>query len=188
MNYKLYNVKYNLKENYSIICSQINTSIFIYLGFDFFKELIKKKILYIYNIKSKKKISAIITVVEFKNYKTINKETFYYLIKNPIILIKSIIYLIKSLNKKINFNINKKYLYLLHLVIFKKEFSNVTIKNKDLIINRFYKKILKKHKANTIFLNFKKDNYKANKYYKRNNFHIFYKTKGLIYLKKKFNI
>ena len=80
------------------------------------------------------------------------------------------------------------YLYLLHLVIFKKEFSNVTIKNKDLIINRFYKKILKKHKANTIFLNFKKDNYKANKYYKRNNFHIFYKTKGLIYLKKKFNI
>ena len=55
MNYKLYNVKYNLKENYSIICSQIDTSIFIYLGFDFFKELIKKKILYIYNIKSKKK-------------------------------------------------------------------------------------------------------------------------------------
>ena len=187
MDYILTKEVNNLKEIYKIICTQIKSSIFIYLGFNFFKRMVLDNIIHIYTIKKYKKISAVVTVIEFKNYKLINKKIFYYLINNPLIFIKSFGFLLISLKKKSNLHINKNYLHLLHLIIFKKKFLNITIKKKDLILNEFYKKILKTYKAKYFFLCFEKNNIKAYKYYKRNNFIIFKKNKDIVYLKKFFN-
>ena len=61
-------------------------------------------------------------------------------------------------------------------------------KEKDKIINNFYKKILKKNKSNTFFLCFEKANSKAYRYYLRNKFKLFYKIGNLLYFKKKYKI
>ena len=113
MNYKLTKVKNNLKNNYKIICSQIKSSIFFYLGFNFFKKMVLDNIIHVYNVKNKSNISAIITVIEFKNYKLINSKIFFYLLSNPLILIKNIVFLIRSLKKNINLKIKVNYLHLL---------------------------------------------------------------------------
>ena len=73
----------------------------------------------------------------------------------------------------------------MHLIIFKNNFINISIKKKMLYLQNFIK-ILKNHKANHFFLCFEKDNFKAMKYYNRNNFRIFNKNSNIIYLKKKF--
>ena len=186
MNYKLVKTKKNLNKNYKIICDKISSSIFVFLGFKFFKELVLKNFIHIYNVQLKNKTAAIITVVEYKNYKLLSKKIFYQLIQNPFILIKNIFFLLKSLRKNSNLEINNNYLHLLHLIIFKNNFINISIKKKDALFTKFYKKILKNHKANHFFLCFEKDNFKAMKYYNRNNFRIFNKNSNIIYLKKKF--
>ena len=76
----------------------------------------------------------------------------------------------------------------MHLIIFKKEFINISLKKKDLIFSKFYKKILANHSSNFLFLCFEESNHKANKYYLRNKFKFLYKKKNIIYLKKKFKI
>ena len=53
MNYVIKKEKVNLKKNYEIICTQISTSIFSILGFNFFKKLIKDNTIHLYNIKKK---------------------------------------------------------------------------------------------------------------------------------------
>lgn len=186
MNYTLIKEKNNLKKIYRIICTKIKSSIFIYLGYNFFKKMVLNDIIHVYTIENNKKIASIITVIEFKNYKSINKKIIYHLIKNPIIILKNIGFLITSLKKKSNLNINKNYLHLLHLIIFKNEFYNISIKRKDSILNKFYKKILKTYKTNFFFLCFEKSNNKAYKYYKRNNFKIYNREKHTIFVKKKF--
>ena len=69
MNFKLIKTKKNLNKNYKIISNKITSSIFIYLGFNFFKKLVQNDIIHIYNVKLKNKIVVIITVVEYKHYK-----------------------------------------------------------------------------------------------------------------------
>ena len=187
MNYVIKKEKVNLKKNYEIICAQISTSIFSILGFNFFKKLIKDNTIHLYNIKKSGEICAIITVIKFSDYKLINKKIFFHLIKNPFILLQNIFFLIKSLNKNSDLSINKDYIHLLHLIIFSKKFKNISIKKKDLILNNFFKKILKIHKANYIFLCFEKNNSRALRYYRRNKFKIFHKNRNIIYLKKNFN-
>jgi hypothetical protein len=54
MTYQLIKTKKNIKQNYEIICSEITTSIFSHLGFDFFNHLVKNNIIHVYNIKKKK--------------------------------------------------------------------------------------------------------------------------------------
>ena len=186
MSYVIRKEKKNLKKNYEIICTQISTSIFSILGFNFFKKMIKNNIIHLYNIKKKGEICSIITVIKFNDYKSINKKIFFHLIKNPFILLQNIFYLIKSLNKNSDLNINKDYLHLLHLIIFSKKFKNISIKKKDVILNNFFKKILKIHKAEFIFLCFEKKNSRAMRYYRRNKFKIFNKNQDIIYLKKNF--
>lgn len=186
MAYQLIKTKKNLKNNYQIICNKITSSIFYYLGFEFFNEMVMNNIIHVYNIKKNRKITSVITVIDFKSYKIINKKIFFYLLKNPLILIKSFLFLLKSISKKFNLKTTNKYLHLLHLVIFKKDYLNISLKKKDLILSNFYSKILKKHNANIFFLCFEKKNQKAYKYYLRNKFTIFLKKGNLIYLKKKF--
>ena len=97
MAYQLIKTKKNIKQNYEIICNEITTSIFSYLGFDFFNDLVKNNIIHIYNIKKKGNISSIITVIDYKNYNRINKKIF--LLKKTNYTNMSFIYLIKSLTK-----------------------------------------------------------------------------------------
>jgi len=188
MTYQLIKTKKNIKQNYEIICSEITTSIFSHLGFDFFNHLVKNNIIHVYNIKKKRNISSIITVIDYKHYKRINEKIFFYLLSKPITLIKSFIFLLKSLSKKSNLKLNTKYLHLLHLIIFKKDFLDISIKKKDLLFDKFYKKILKEHNAKIFFLCFEKNNNPAYKYYSRNKFKSFYRKKDMIYLKKEFKI
>ena len=186
MTYVIKKEKINIKNNYKIICTKISSSIFLFLGFDFFKRLVQDNIIHLYNIKKKGDICAVITVIKYNDYKLINKKIFLYLIKHPLIIIQSLFLLINSLKKNSNLNINNKYMHLLHLVIFKKKFLNISLKKKDLILNKFYRKILKIHKASYFFLCFEKNNNKALRYYKRNKFKIFHTNKNIIYLKKNF--
>ena len=83
--------------------------------------------------------------------------------------------------------INNNYLHLLHLIILKNNFLNKSIKKKDALLAKFYKKILRNHKANQLFLCFEKNNLNAYRYYSRNKFKIFNKNTNIIYLKKKFD-
>ena len=76
MNYKLIKTKKNLNQNYKIICNKISSSIFVFLGFKFFKELVLKNFIHIYNVQLKNKTAAIITVVEYENYLQTNSKSF----------------------------------------------------------------------------------------------------------------
>ena len=187
MNFKLIKTKKNLNKNYKIISNKITSSIFIHLGFNFFKQMVQKNIIHLYNVKLKNKIVVIITVVEYKHYKILSKKIFYHLIQNPLIIIKNFFFLVESLKKNTNLKINKNYLHLLHLIILKNNFLNISIKKKDALLTKFYKKILKNHKANQLFLCFEKNNLKAYRYYSRNKFKIFNKNTNIVYLKKKFD-
>ena len=53
MSFRLVKIKKNLTTNYEIICNQIKNSIFFYLGYSFFEQLVKNDILHVYNISKK---------------------------------------------------------------------------------------------------------------------------------------
>ena len=188
MSFKLINIEKNFYKSYEIISKNIPSSIFAVLGFSFFKYLISKKIIKIYLIVKKKKISALISVINYENYFAINRKIIIYLALNPLKLFMNLIKILSAVTKNSKFKINKNYLHLLHLIIFKKDFLHVSLKEKDKIINNFYKKILKKNKSNTFFLCFEKANSKAYRYYLRNKFKLFYKIGNLLYFKKKYKI
>ena len=68
MKIQLLKTKKNLKTIYDIICDNITSSIFIKLGFNFFNHLVQNNKIHIYFVKTNKKISAVITVINYKNY------------------------------------------------------------------------------------------------------------------------
>lgn len=188
MTFKLTKTKNNLENIYGIICKNIVDSIFLDLGFDFFKNLVLNKIIHVYSIKNKSKISAVLTVINYNDYKSINKIVIIYLIFHPIKFLISFLRLLKAFKKRSNFNINRTYLHLLHLVIFKNDFRKITLEKKDLLFDKFFKKILNEHKSKILFLCFDKKNIKAKKFYTRNKFKSFYKIKDIFYFKKDFDI
>ncbi len=108
---------------------------------------------------------------------------------NPFIILSNINFLIKMFDKS-SFYLKKKteqkYLHLLHLVIISKYFKKISLKKKDGIFNYFFKKIVKKNNARTLFLCYEADNLKAQSYYKRNNFKIYKKINKTFFLKKDF--
>lgn len=187
MSFNLVRTKTNLKENYKIICDNIPTSIFAKLGFSFVKKLVMEDVICVYNIIKNKKIVSIITVINYKNYLKINKKILFYLLLNPLILIKNFFHIIYSRKKSLKFKITDQYLHLLHLIIIGDYFKNISKKKKDKMFNMFFKRILTLHRAKIIFLCFNRDNIKALKFYSRNSFSIFYKTENIIYCKKKYN-
>ena len=188
MTFKLIRTQNNLENVYKTICENISDSIFIVLGLDFFKSLVINKNIYIYCIKNKKKISAIITVIDYRNYKFINKIVIKHLLLNPIKLILNFFNLFKTGKKSSNIKIDRAHLHLLHLVIFKQDFKKISLKKKDLLFDIFFKKILKNHKSKVLFLCFNNKNTKAKNYYRRNRFKKFHKVENILYFKKEFNI
>ena len=188
MAFKLIKTKNNLNNIYDLICKNIVDSIFLDLGFNFFKDLVLNNTIHVYTIKNKSKISAILTIINYNDYKSINKIVIKYLIFHPIKFLIIFFRLLKAYKKRSNFQINYTYLHLLHLVIFKNDFRKITLKKKDLMFDKFFKKILNEHKSKVLFLCFDKKNIKAKKFYTRNKFKIFYKIKDIFYFKKEFNI
>ena len=188
MIYKLIKIKKNIKFNYELICKLIPSSIFSRLGAEFFQKLVNENIINVYNVRNGKNILSVITVINYKNYKLIDKQIFFHLIFRPITLIKNLFFLINSLSKNINLRLNQNYLHLLHLIILKNKFTKISISKKDLLFNKFYKKILNEHHAKIFFLCFEKENIRAIQYYKRNKFKFFLKKKNIIYAKKEFKI
>ena len=188
MKIKLIKTKNNLKKIYDIICKNINNIIFINLLFNFFNYLVKNKKSHSYFIKKNKKISAVITVINYKNYQSITYDILFHLILNPHKIILNFFELKDSIKKNSKLKLNSKYLHLLHLIIFKNNFLGISVKKKDIIFDNIFKNILTEHEKKTLFLCFEKENISAKKYYKRNNFKNFHKMKNIIYLKKYFKI
>ena len=169
-----------------IIKKEITNSVFFYLDFYFFKKLIKKKIISVFVIKKKNKITAIISVVETKNFFKLKYDILLFFFRNPHKLILNIFSILKSsLRGSSNFSDNE-HLHLLHLIIFKNYFKKISLKKKDKIINIFFKKILIIFNAKSLFLCYDIHNLSAKKYYKRNNFTIYDRNNSTIFLKKKF--
>ena len=180
--YKLRKIENNTYYLFNLIKRDIPSSIFSSLNYKFFNNLIKEKIIDLYIIQYQKKKSAIITVTTVKN---LQKFLFYFI--NPTKFIVNIIKIIKSLARSSNVYFDNSYLHLLHLVIYKKNFMNISIKKKDEIINFFFKNILKIFKAKSLFLCYEKKNIKAHKFYLRNNFIVYSENKDLVFVQKRIN-
>ena len=185
--YTLKKIENNTYYLFNLIKRDIPSSIFSSLNYKFFNNLIKEKIIHLYIIQYQKKISAIITVTTVKNLQKLKYKIFFFYFINPTTLIVNIIKIIKSIARSSNVNFDKSYLHLLHLVIYRKNFMNVSVKKKDKIINFFFKNILKIFKAKSLFLCYEKKNIKAYRFYLRNNFIVYNKNKVLVFVKKKFN-
>ena len=185
--YKLRKIENNTYYLFNLIKRDIPSSIFSSLNYKFFNNLIKEKIIHLYIIQYQKKKSAIITVTTVKNLQKLKYKIFLFYFINPIKLIVNIIKIIKSLARSSNVYFDNSYLHLLHLVIFKKNFMNISIKKKDEIINFFFKNILKISKAKSLFLCYEKKNIKAHKFYLRNNFIVYNENKDLVFVQKRIN-
>ena len=77
MNFQLVKKEKNLKKNYQIICRNIKSSIFCYLGFNFFNKMVLNNFIHVYNIEKNKSIASVITVIDYKNYKIIKKKKYF---------------------------------------------------------------------------------------------------------------
>lgn len=185
--YTLKKVENNSYYLFNLIKRDIPSSIFSSLNYKFFNNIIKEKIIHLYIIQYQKKISAVITVTTVKNLKKLKYKIFFFYFFNPIKFFLNIVKIMKSLVRSSSANFDKRYLHLLHLVIFKKKFMNVSLKKKDQIINFFFKNILKIFKAKILFLCFEKKNIKAHRFYLRSKFKVYNRNKDLFFVQKKFN-
>jgi hypothetical protein len=185
--YKLRKIENNTYYLFNLLKRDIPSSIFSSLNYKFFNNLIKEKIIHLYIIQYQKKKSAIITVTTVKNLQKLKYKIFLFYFINPIKLFVNIIKIIKSLARSSNVYFDNSYLHLLHLVIYKKNFMNISIKKKDEIINFFFKNILKISKAKSLFLCYEKKNIKAHKFYLRNNFIVYSENKDLVFVQKRIN-
>lgn len=187
--YKLTNKNYAYKNIFNIIISKIPRSIFSKLDENFFKRIIKNKFIEVFVIKKNNKIASIITIITVKKYELLKKEIFFYLLFRPYKLFKDPLFFLDLLPRGSNTKLLEKknnYLHLLHFIIFKKEFKKIPLNKKDELINSFLGYIMKKYSAKFLYLCYEKDNSKAHKYYKRNNFKIYNREKHTIFVKKKF--
>jgi len=187
-NFLLTNRITNIKKIFSIITQKIPRSIFTLLDSDFFNKIVKDKLIEIFVIKKKNKITSVISVITKKNYYFLKKKIFFYLLMKPHKLLVNIFFIFAMFGRSSN-NIkssnDKNYLHLLHLVIFKDCFKSISLKKKDEIINFFLRKIIKKYGAKYFYLCYEKDNLKAYNYYKRNRFKFYAKNKNTIFVKKR---
>jgi hypothetical protein len=180
----------NHKKIFNIIINQIPRSIFAILDVSFFKNLIKDKIIEVFVIKKENKIASVINVITNNNYSILKKKIFFYFLLKPHRLFLNIYFVFAMFDRSlsnIKFVKNNNYLHLLHLVIFKKCFKNLSLKKKDEIVNFFLTKIIKKYGARYFYLCYEKDNLRAYNYYKRNKFKFYAKSKNTIFAKKRIN-
>ena len=188
-NFCLTNNNQNYLKIFSVIKKKIPASVFCVLEFEFFKDLINQKLINIFYLTKNNKIAAIITVIKHKNFINLKKKIIFYLLKNPhkiFFHFKTLFNTFKRDGAENNFTISDDYLHLLHLVIKKEMFYKNSLKEKDNLINFFFKKIVKSFNAKYFYLCYEKSNIKAHKFYKRNKFKIYETTSKAIFVKKRF--
>ena len=185
--YVLEKIEKNTYRIFNLIKRDIPSSIFSSFNYNFFNSLIRDKIIHLYIIQNQKENSAIITLTTVRNLKKLKYKILLFYLSNPYKFILNIMKVFKSLTRGFKLDFDKNYLHLLHLIIYKKKFMNVSIKKKDEIINFFFKNILRMFKAKSLFLCYEKNNFKAHKFYLRNNFIIYSIKRNLIFAKKKIN-
>jgi hypothetical protein len=185
--YILNKIENNTYHFFNLIKRDIPSSIFSSLNYKFFNSLIREKIIHLYIIQYKKKNSAIITITTVRNLAKLKNRIFLFYLINPFTFMHNIINVFKSLARSSNPKFDKSYLHLLHFIIFKKKFMNVSIKKKDKIINFFLRSILRTFNAKSLFLCYEKNNLKAHKFYLRNNFVVYNRNKDLVFVKKIIN-
>ena len=170
---------------FSLIQKNLPTSVFSIIDNNFYKNILKKKIISIFVISNKKKKSVIITVVTTKNLPRLKYQLVLFFLLNPFKFLFNILKIIKSLNRSSDISFNSSHLYLLHFIIFKKNFFGVPLDKKDQIINFFLKKITKFFNAKYLYLCYERNNLKAKNFYLRNNFKSYGHNKMSVFLKKK---
>ena len=188
-NFCLINNNQNSLKIFSVIKKKIPASVFCVLEFEFFKDLINQKLINIFYLTKNNKIAAIITVIKHKNFINLKKKIIFYLLKNPhkiFFHFKTLFNTFKRDGAENNFTISDDYLHLLHLIIKKEMFYKNSLKEKDNLINFFFKKIVKNFNAKYFYLCYEKSNIKAHKFYKRNKFKIYETTNNAIFVKKRF--
>jgi len=183
--FKLCKVNRSTNTIFNIIKKNLPMSIFLILGENFFNKLMKKKIINLFVVKNKHKISALISVVTVNNLLKLKYNIFFFFLINPFKFFFNFLKILKSLTRNSHTFYNSNYLYNLHLVIFRKDFDKITLKHKDYIFNFFFKKILKIFNAKTLFLCYENNNFQANKFWLRNKFLIYNRDKNIICVKKK---
>ena len=183
--YSLKKIKNDTDHLFDSIKKNIPTSIFSSLNNRFFLKMVKNKIIHLYVIQYKKKDSAIITVVTVKNLIKLKYNFFLFFLTHPLLSLFNIIKIFKSISRGSSVNFDKSYLHLLHFIIFKKNFMGIPIKKKDQIINFFFRHILRAFNTKSLFLCYEKKNFKADKFYLRNNFIVYKTNKNLVFIKKR---
>ena len=176
------------RQIYTLIVRNLPNSIFSKLDFLFLKNVVKEKILQVYAIKKKKKLSCIITITTYEKYNTLRNFIILYFLKNPLKTLSNIRFILDVMDRdknEVKSDNNIKYLHLLHFIILKKQFNKISLKVKDSLINSFLKEIVKKNNANHIYLCHEKNNLRAHKYYKRNKFKVYKKNNKTIFIKKR---
>ena len=104
--YYLTNDKIDYLVVFKLIQKNIPRSIFSKLSFNFFKMIIKKKIIRIFLIKKKDKIASVISVISPKNYILLKKEIFLNLIINPINFLLNLSFFISLMDRDEKYNLN----------------------------------------------------------------------------------
>lgn len=185
--YVLNKIENNTYHLFNLIKRNIPSSIFSSFNYKFFNSLIREKIIHLYVIQYQKKNSAIITVTTVRNLAKLKYKILLFYLINPFKFALNIMKVFKSATRSSKLNFDKSYLHLLHLIVFKKKFMNVSIKTKDKIINFFFKSILRMFNAKRLFLCYEKNNLIAHKFYLRNNFISYNRNKHLVFVKKIIN-
>lgn len=174
------------KKIFNLVKKNIPNTFFSLLGFSFFSFIVKKKIIDIFLIKKNKKLVSILTFIKTKNLRPLKIYIFFFLLINPLKFFINLIFVLKSMSRGIGdlFD-NRDFLHLLHLIILKNSFNKIKLHTKDNILNFFFKKILEKNNAKNIFLCYDISNFKAHRFYLRNNFKIYLKKGEIVFVKKK---
>jgi len=184
---RLYIEKNNSSKYYELLKKKLPQSIFCILGINFFNKMVERDLISLFIIKNKNKIAGIITVIKWINYQKLKKKILFFIITHPHYLIFNIIFFIHCLKRDTNKSVNNKnHLHLLHLILIKKNFMNMSLNKKDKMINSYFKKITKLFDAKMLYLCYERNNQKASKFYKRNKFITFQKSKDILFVKKRF--
>ena len=123
----------NLGKIFELIIEKIPESIFSILNKNFFKKAVKERTIDLYVVKKDKNIVSIISVTTIDNYNLLRKKIILFLLMHPLIVFTNISFLLGMIGKSsIDFGKNreKKYIHLLHLVIFSKYFKKISLKKK----------------------------------------------------------
>lgn len=148
------------------------------LDYSLFKIFIKSKYLEVFTPLNNNEY--VIVLLRKQNYGSLKFKFFLFLIMNFNFFIKNSKKIIKSYLRNFNikmFNADNSAFYMLYLVISSKKINK---KKKDKLFIKTLTNFARDNKYNFVFAHFKKTNFRAKKFYKRNKFQSFNENKELL--------